>query len=71
MILAAYALAQVRVVAPSSHPYLWMNVGGASALAVAALMERQWGFLLLESAWALFAAVGLVAKLHPRRTEAL
>ena len=59
-ILAAFALAQVGVLRTSSYAYLVLNVVGASILAVEAWLETQWGFLLLEAAWAVVAASALV-----------
>jgi hypothetical protein len=58
-ILAAFALAQVRVLRTSSHTYLVLNVVGATVLAVEAWLELRWGSLLLEAAWALVAAWAL------------
>ncbi len=60
-VLAAFALAQVGLLRTSSRAYLVLNVVGASVLAVEAWLERQWGFLLLEAAWALVAAWGLAS----------
>ena len=37
-----------------------LNLVGASVLAVEAYVEQQWGFLLLEAAWAVIAAASLV-----------
>jgi hypothetical protein len=59
LVLAAFALAQARVVTPQAHVYLILNLVGASVLAVDAYAERQWGFLLLEGVWAVIAAWGL------------
>jgi hypothetical protein len=63
-ILAAYALAQVGVLDQKSQTYLLMNVLGAGALAYEALLEEQWGFLLLESVWAIVSTVSLVGVLR-------
>jgi len=65
LVLAAFALQQAGTLTPRSLPYLLLNVVGASVLAVEGVLERQWGFLLLESVWALIAAVGLVQSLRP------
>ena len=59
LILAAFGLAQARVLTPQARVYLILNVLGASVLAVDAYVERQWGFLLLEGVWALIAAAAL------------
>jgi hypothetical protein len=62
LVLAAFALAQARVLSvltPQARSYLVLNLVGASVLAVDAYVERQWGFLLLEGVWAVIAAWGL------------
>jgi hypothetical protein len=61
-ILAAFAAAQARRLDVSSLPYLWLNVGGSFVLALDAWHEQQWGFLLLEGAWAVVSANGLVVR---------
>ena len=61
-ILAAFAAAQGRRLDVASRPYLWLNLGGSFVLAVDAWHERQWGFLLLEAAWAVVSANGLVVR---------
>jgi hypothetical protein len=65
LVLAGFALSQLRVLDPRSYAYLLVNVSGATVLAVLAWHERQWGFLLLEAVWALVAAGGLAARLRP------
>ena len=42
LILAAYVLAQFRVLDQQSWWYLWLNLVGAAALTVLAWHERQW-----------------------------
>jgi hypothetical protein len=61
-ILVAYALAQFGVVDQRSYRYLIPNLLGAVALAVIAWVERLWGFFLLEIAWTLVSAWGLVTR---------
>ena len=63
-ILAAYALAQFRLVDQRAWSYLWLNLVGALVLAVVAARERQWGFFLLEAVWALVSAVGVADRLR-------
>lgn len=62
LILIAYALAQLGVLAPRGAPFLLLNLAGALVLAASAWHEEQWGFLVLEAAWALVSAAGLVGR---------
>ncbi len=65
LVLAAFAAAQRGVVSTTSRGYLALNVTGSAILAVLALHERQWGFLLLEASWALVSAASL-SRRRPR-----
>jgi hypothetical protein len=62
LILIAYALAQLGALAPRGVPFLLLNLAGALILAESALDEEQWGFLVLEAAWALVSAAGLLRR---------
>ena len=59
LILSAFAASQRGRLSTTSAPYLLLNVAGSAILAVLALHERQWGFLLLESCWAVISAASL------------
>jgi hypothetical protein len=50
-----------------SRTYLVVNVTGSATLAVAAFVDQQWGFLLLEGVWAVVSAVGLLGSRRARR----
>ena len=67
-ILTAFALAQLGRLRTTDISYLVVNLLGAIALGVPALVTAQWGFVLLESAWLLIAAYGLIRR--PRSAPA-
>jgi hypothetical protein len=52
LILAAYVGHQRGVLSSARATYHWMNFLGAVALTVVAFRAQQWGFVLLEGAWA-------------------
>jgi hypothetical protein len=66
LILTAFVGAQRGRLSTLSPAYLWLNLVGASVLAVLAARERQFGFLLLEFSWGAVAAHSLVRRPHTR-----
>ena len=63
-ILAAYAANQLRLIGPSNLSYSAMNFVGSAVLTVVAVVEEQWGFLLLEGVWALVSLWGVISTLR-------
>ncbi len=59
-ILAAFAAGQLGWLDHRSILYLALNLVGSGILGVQAGLQKQWGFLLLESVWALISAAGLI-----------
>jgi len=59
LILTAFAAAQAGWLRLDSYTYLVLNLVGSLVLAYLAWDERQWGFLLLETVWALVSAWSL------------
>jgi hypothetical protein len=64
LILAAYVLGQARALDVRSYPYLVLNTLGAAALTITAVVERQWGFVLLEGVWTIVSVWGLALRLR-------
>ena len=52
-ILGAYTASQMGWLRTSTLAYALVNALGAAILTVVAIVESQWGFLLLEAAWTL------------------
>ena len=63
LILGGFAGAQLKRLSLDSWVYLTANAVGSSLLAVVALAETQWGFLLLEGTWAIVSLAGIVRRL--------
>ena len=70
LILAAFMLAQFRVLDNRSYAYLWPNLVGSAVLTVDAWREEQWGFFILEFVWALVSAWGIAERLRGREPAA-
>jgi hypothetical protein len=62
IILVPFGLAQLGRLAPRSRASLLLNLAGSSILAGDAAVTSQWGFLLLEGAWAIVSAISLVRR---------
>lgn len=69
LILVAFTAVQLERMRPDSRLYLGLNLVGSAVLTVLAFLGSQWGFVLLESVWAVVSAWGLVAALRVPTTR--
>ena len=63
LVLVAYVASRFGYLSAKGLAYAYANIVGSAILAVVAALEAQWGFLLLEGAW---ASVSLVAVMRQR-----
>ncbi len=69
LILIAFIAAQAGKLSPHALSYVVLNLVGSLVLAGIALHESDWGFLLLETVWAVVSAWSLLQLArgrHPR-----
>ena len=62
LVLFGFLGAQRGWFSQRSRAYLVVNLIGSTTLAIAALVDRQWGFLLLEGVWAVVSSAGLLTR---------
>ena len=67
LVLVAYVASQFGYLSAKGLAYAFANIMGSGILAVVAALEGQWGFLLLEGAWASVSLVAVVR--HRARTN--
>lgn len=58
-VLVAFAAAQAGRLDHRTVTYQALNLAGSLVLAVIALAQHSWGFLLLEGSWAIISLIGL------------
>jgi hypothetical protein len=63
-ILVPLTLFQAGRLSQHAYSYLTMNLFGSAVLSVVAVIDSQWGFVILQVVWALVAAAGLARRLR-------
>jgi hypothetical protein len=64
LILLPFAGSQLGRVSTQSLAYQLSNLAGSAALTAVAVIEVQYGFILLEGTWAVVSVVGLARVLR-------
>ncbi len=67
LILAPFAAAQLQKMAIRTVAYQSLNLAGATVLTVVAVHGKQYGFILVEGAWAIMSLAGLLQVLRKAR----
>jgi hypothetical protein len=66
VILGAYLALQRGWLGPKDRSYSVLNFVGAALLTWVAVVDRRWGFILVEGAWALLSVPGMLRRPEPR-----
>ena len=66
-ILIPFSASQLRRLHVETLRYQVPNLIGSATLATIAVIERQYGFVLLEGVWAVMSLVGFVGVLRRRQ----
>jgi hypothetical protein len=68
-ILIPFALLQFGRMSQHAYLYLLLNLIGSGILTVVAILQQQWGFVILQGVWAVAAAWGLVRRSRTSRSS--
>jgi hypothetical protein len=69
LVLVAYVATQFGYLSVKGLAFAYANIVGSGILAVVATLEAQWGFLLLEGAWAAVSLVAVVKQIAKANTH--
>lgn len=67
-ILVPFAMYQRGRWSQHGRRYLWLNLAGAGLLTALAVLDAQWGFVLVQGVWTLVAGWGLARNAQRPRT---
>lgn len=65
--MSAFALLHFELASSSAFRYLVPNFLGSVVLSTSALIDQQWGFLMLELAWGVVTAHAIAGRLRQTR----
>lgn len=68
--MGAFALLHFEIAPSSALRYLIPNWLGSVLLVASAYVDRQWGFLMLESGWVLVTGYAIAARSRGRQSRA-
>jgi hypothetical protein len=68
LILGAFVAAQFGLLDQAGYRYLIPNALGSAVLTATAVVNREWGFILLEGVWALVSLYSIVRRATNRRS---
>jgi hypothetical protein len=60
LILIPFAAVQLRRMQVETMSYQFLNLAGSAMLTATAVLDRQYGFILLEGTWAIMSLIGLM-----------
>ena len=69
LVLTAYGAHQIERLRYDTYTYQVLNLIGGAALLVAAVTTRQAGLIIMEGAWTLISAGGLVKVMRRKTTR--
>jgi hypothetical protein len=69
LVLVPFAWSQLGSLGTETAAYLWPNLLGSTMLAALAVLGSQWGFVLLESCWALATGWSLIRGPSPAAVD--
>jgi len=67
--MGAFALLHFEIAPSSALRYLIPNWLGSVLLVISAYVDRQWGFLMLESAWVVVTGFAIAGRMSGRKSR--